>query len=496
MPGESDLMKWPPIRFPLNLPFQHRKTGGTLLGLAFETGRLEGVEVRRTNGSVEVQHTFVAPLSLDLLNGEPELVGREIRKQLEAAGVRERHCTVCLPISWALTVGVEIPEQLADADLESLLQVEAERGFPSSVETLVIARSQCRTATGQRHATLIGVPRQHVARLQEVLRAAQLVPVSLSLGIIALAPAVGEGADGVLALAPGTDGVSLQVACGGGIAMLRSLTGHLAADTGESGPTVDQLAREIRITLGQLPAGVREAVHRIRVFGRGEAAETLVRELRERFATAALEVEHVTEHAVDEFGVRLPARLPVSAALSLAARRLARGAPYPEFLPPRISAWQQFADKYASRKLAGAGAAAGVVIAILGLAFGIQQIQLLHWQGRWEAMRGPVTELEAVQQRVKQFRPWFDDSLRSLAVLRQLAEAFPEDGAVTAKTVEIRETRGVTCTGTARDQQALLATLDRLRNAKQVSDVKVDQMRGQSPMQFTFNFRWRETGAP
>ena len=489
-------MKWPPFRLPLRLPLRRQKTGGSLLGLAFETGRFEGAELRRTNGSIEVHHAFAAPLSLDLLNGEPELVGREIRKQLDAAGVRERRCTVCLPMSWALTVGVEIPEQLADADLEGLLQVEAERGFPSGVETLVVARSQCRTAAGQRHATLIGVPRQHVARLEEVLRAAQLVPVSLSLGVIALAPAAGDGADGVLALAPGTDGVSLQVSCGGGIAMLRSITGNLTADTGESGPTVDQLAREIRITLGQLPADVREAIQRIRVFGRGEAAETLARELGVRFAPAALAVEQVTEHAVDEFGVRLPARLPVSPALSLAVRRLARGGPYPEFLPPRVSAWQQFAEKYASRKLAWAGAGAGLLAGIVALAFGLQQIQLLHWQGRWEAMRTPVTELEALQQRIKQFRPWFDGSFRSLTVLQQLAEAFPEDGAVTAKTVEIRETRGVTCTGTARDQKALLATLDRLRNAKQVSDVKIDQMRGQSPMQFTFNFRWRETGAP
>lgn len=489
-------LKFPSIRLPLKLPRSRKKTGGALLGLAFETGRLEGIEVRRTNGCLHVQHAFVAPLSLDLLNGEPELVGREIRKQLEAAGVRERRCTVCLPISWALTVGVEIPDQVADDDLESLLQIEAERGFPSGVETLVVARSQSRPAAGRRHATLIGVPRAHVARLEEVLKAAQLTPVSLSLGVVALSPAVLDGASGVLALVPGTDGVSLQVSCGGGIALLRSLASGPAAEPGESGPSMDQLAREIRITLGQLPADVRDAVQRIRVFGRGEAAGTLAKELSTRFAATGLTVEQVTEHGVDEFGAKLPSPLPVSPALSLAARRLGRGEPYPEFLPPRISAWQQFADRYASRKLVWAGAGAGVLLVILGLAFGVQQILLSHWTGRWEAMRDRVTELDKVQQRIKQCRPWFDESFRSLAVLRQLAEAFPEDGTVTAKTVEIRATRGITCSGTARDQEALLLALDRLRNAKQVSDVKVDQMRGQSPMQFTFNFRWSEAGAP
>jgi hypothetical protein len=32
--------------------------------------------------------------------------------------------------------------------------------------------------------------------------------------------------------------------------------------------------------------------------------------------------------------------------------------------------------------------------------------------------------------------------------------------------------------------------LDRLRATRLVADINVDQMRGESPMQFTFNFSW------
>ncbi len=103
-----------------------------------------------------------------------------------------------------------------------------------------------------------------------------------------------------------------------------------------------------------------------------------------------------------------------------------------------------------------------------------------------------VQELEATQQRIRQFRPWFDDSLRSLSVLRLLTEAFPEDGVVSAKAVEIRDQGTVTCSGLARDNQALLKTMEKLRAAKPVADLKVDQIRGKSPMQFTFDFRWTE----
>jgi hypothetical protein len=34
-----------------------------------------------------------------------------------------------------------------------------------------------------------------------------------------------------------------------------------------------------------------------------------------------------------------------------------------------------------------------------------------------------------------------------------------------------------------------------LRATKEVTDVKVDQIRGKSPLQFTFNFHWSEQGS-
>ena len=101
-----------------------------------------------------------------------------------------------------------------------------------------------------------------------------------------------------------------------------------------------------------------------------------------------------------------------------------------------------------------------------------------------------VRDLEEIQQRIRRYRPWFDTTPRSLVILRRLTEAFPETGEVTAKTVEIRASGLVSCSGTATDNTALLQTLERLRAVPSIADVQVDQVRGRSPMQFTFNFRW------
>ena len=47
-------------------------------------------------------------------------------------------------------------------------------------------------------------------------------------------------------------------------------------------------------------------------------------------------------------------------------------------------------------------------------------------------------------EQIRQYRPWYDGTFRDLAILRQLSLAFPEDGAVTAKTIEIHDGNMVT----------------------------------------------------
>ena len=65
-------------------------------------------------------------------------------------------------------------------------------------------------------------------------------------------------------------------------------------------------------------------------------------------------------------------------------------------------------------------------------------------------------------------------------------------GNVTAKSFEIHgsATPTVSVTGTARDNTALLKTTDDLRKIKEVQGLKIEQIRGKAPQQFTFTFRW------
>src|SRR5271168_2660109 len=137
--------------------FPKRKKPTTVLGLTFDGGKIEGVVLRRTNDSLERLQSFAVTLTLDPQTAAPELVGREIRNQLDAAGVRERDCIVGVPLKWILTAHTELPP-LPEADAASLLQMEAERGFSSDVSTLQIANSRCTLAAEKKLVLFAGIP--------------------------------------------------------------------------------------------------------------------------------------------------------------------------------------------------------------------------------------------------------------------------------------------------------------------------------------------------
>jgi hypothetical protein len=472
-----------------------RQPGNSLLSLAFDASHVEGALVRRTNGTVEIRRSFTASLALDPLTAEIELVARELRNQLDAQQIRERWCVVSLPLSWVLTCSVKLPE-IPEADVPDFLSLEAERGFPYAPDELMLATSRFTTADGARYATLVAVPRQQVTRLEAVLAAAQLRPVSFSLGLTALQPAADARAPGVLALWPGEAGVGIQITAGGGVVALRMIDGVYEPAGGHQELLADQLRREVRITLGQLPAEIRDEIQTVRVLGRSELAVEIAEGAEAGARNWGCSLEHIREHAAQEFGVKVPAGTAISPAVAVAVRRLA-GEPGMEFLPPKISQWQQLTERYSSGRLFYAGAGAGAVAAVVMLAFLVQQILLWHWQSQWARMEPRVTELTQMRDEIRRYRPWFDESVRTLSILKCVTEAFPVDGAISAKTLELREPARVTCSGTARNREALITMLDNLRRqSNSVAEVHIETTRGNTPLEFTFNFQWRGPGAP
>lgn len=476
-------------------PGSGKRQPTSVLVLEIEGQSLRGLALRRVNGSVTVDREFTAALGVDLFATEAELAGRELLNHLEKAGIRERRCLVAIPARWVLTSITSLPAGLPDSDVDSLLQLEAERGFACGIETLQVDRSICTVNSGSNQATLAAVARTQLDRLEAILRAAHLTPVGFTPGIAAFMPPAPGSAEGLLGLVIGPDHLALQVNAGGGIAALRALDAVVVEETGRRTIDGDEIGREVRITLGQLPAELRASVKHVRIHGSEEETVRLIADLRPRLQSAGIIVEGAAGYREAEFGVTLPVGVKPSTVFSLGAAYLAGRKPVFEFLPPRISTWQLLSSRYATRKYRAVGALAGALATLVLVAFLVQQWQLVRLRSRWAGMSTPVRELQELKARTRQYRPWSHDSIRCLTILREVTAAFPEDGSVTARTLEIRQMEHVTCTGTAQDSRAFLATQDRLKANGRIQDLKIEQLRGKNPMQFTFGFRWQEGGS-
>ena len=456
-----------------------KKRAQSVLGLTLTDGQLKAVHVTRAKSGLEVVKAASATLSLDLLPPEVELVGREIKNHLDAAGIRERHCVVGIPGRWVMSQHTQVPDMAPD-DTASFLQIEAEKGFPVDPANLQIARSFHRSAAGA-YVTQLAVRREQIEQLRAVLKAAGLKPVSFSLGLAVLPEANVPAGSGRIVVAVNPSGVSLLVAAGGGIAAFRTCEANIESEAGEKIVNGAAVARELRITFEQVPPELRADVREL--FLTGET--TMVRQLAESLAEWA-KAAGLTVTRGD-----LPEKnLPAEMAQRLASHWLEGSPPDLEFLPPHPGRWALLMARYNSKRLATVGfAVAGAAVLALG-GFGWQEFNRWSLRSEWSGMEAQVKALDAVQGRIREFRPWYDTSFRSLSILKRITECFPDNGSVTAKSFEVHGNAVVTISGTARDNASLLRVQELLRKAKEIQSLKIEQIRGKTPMQFTLTFRW------
>lgn len=463
-----------------------RKRAQSVLGLTLNDGQLRAFHVTRAKGGLEVVKAANAALTLDLLHPEPELVGREIKNHLDAAGIRERNCVVGIPPRWVMTQQTKLPD-MPEEDKVSFLQIEAEKGFPVDPAQLQIAQSFQRSTAGS-YVTQLAVRREQIDQLAAVLKAAGLKAVSFSLGLAVLPKAIPPaGSGGRISVAVDPSGVTLLVAAGGGIAAFRTLEAGIESEAGEKLVNGASVGRELRITFEQVPADLRSEVKELFLTGEG----TLVRQLAESLADWA-KAAGLTIVRGD-----LPEKdFTAEIAEKLAGHWIEDRAPDLEFLPPRPSRWSLLMARYNSKRLATAGfvAAAAALLAIG--AFVWLEYQRYKLRSEWAGMQAQVTALEAVQSRIREFRPWHDTSFRTLSILRRVTECFPDNGTVVAKSFEMRGNTTVTITGTTRDRAALLRVQDLLRKLKEVQNLNIEQIRSPptgGPSNFTLTFRWSPT---
>jgi len=422
------------------------------------------------------------PVSAEMLRTEPARAGADLRRLLAAAHVRHEACTVCLPLAWAFTLCLDVEDGVGDAEARQLVEAEAERSCPMGLADLSYAVVGPGPDGTPRNAFFAALPAADVAAVETALRAAGLRPVSMTLqGLSLVAEAKAE--DGAhLLIGPGV--VDLAVALGGRIVALRNLFWAGTDDHPDQAGLGREVARELRITLAGLPAAQRAQLRRVYLYGAEGLPGTVSRMLTDALARQGLAVVHRPGDGASQDHEAPPD-------LAACALRPVQGGRFRiELLPRRVSRLQRTALKLSERRTRVLVGAAVAVLVVVGGMWALQHHRLARLEAQWATVGPGVTEVKGLQDQVRKYRSWFDDTLPALTMARSIAEAFPEEGSVWLKALQIKGGATVTCTGTARTRADWMAMLEKLRSNKQIRDVQVVSTRGDAPLTFTVTLRW------
>ncbi len=190
----------------------------------------------------------------------------------------------------------------------------------------------------------------------------------------------------------------------------------------------------MRITLGRLPQAVGQQVRRARFGGDPAAAARLQAATRETLARMGLETADAADSAT--------ARSANDTAESAAVLALRRGAAPFEFVVPQPRKWEAALVRYNTRRYRWIAGVAAALIFLPVFGFFVRSEQESHLEKRWVAMSGNVADLDALQTAIRRFRPWFEPQPQNLQVLETLFSAFPEQGDVWAKSIQVKAGTG------------------------------------------------------
>lgn len=443
------------------------------LALTFEPGALVVAFVRQGDGKQYPPLTL--PLTAEAAFADPVKAGAELAAALEVADLRERRSVICLPPSWVLSASADLPELNAE-DLNGYFELRAEREFAAS--DLRLAHNAYDLPDGKRRATLAALPAKRMEALEKLLEKAGCHPVSISLSL----PGCFSKAEPTLHLLENDGQTDLIISCGGGCAAIRSIPSLGDADDPAA------FTRELRITLGRLPESIRSRLRHARIVG---SHPPTLRGILERMGIQFIEEE---------------ATQPGGAALECAQRHLHhRPIPF-EFFIAEPNRWNETLERFNTRRGRRIAAAVTALIFLPLLGFSIRSHMENSLTTEWDGMKDTVGDLDVIQQKIRQFRPWYEPAPQKLQALRTVIAAFPDRGDLWTRSVQIspandkndassRGTAGaeatlVTVTGFSRSNAVLMGLQDTLSKQAGVSAVQLKQLRGNNPIQFSLTFKW------
>jgi hypothetical protein len=465
----------------LNLSsIQDKFRAASVLTITIESDRLILDLIKRQNGSCVLLQSVPLSLSAESIVQNAEAAGKNLATALASAKIRERQCVVCLPPQWALAAQIDLPA-LETEDLYGYLELQAERKFPMPASELKLAYCPYTTPEGHRKASLAAISSKRVDAVKQMLEAAGCKTVSISLGLDFCINQNGNQNSGSIQFLANGNHIDFVVSAGGGIVGLRSLPFPSSQSTDK---TIDPkwLYQELRMTLGKLPQDMVKEVREVHFPKSFPSIETKAREIQEVL------------HQLNIQGGIIGSKTNTgSLSIKTADRYLHKKPVAFEFITSQNSQFETILKWFGPKRRRWIVLTPIVLLAIPMIAFVVQSNKENQLQAEWKKMKPSVDALDVLQNKLRQFRPWFNPAPQSIQILDGLMSIFPEQGDVWAKSIEIKENSKIVCEAFSKTEPARLEFLERLRKRPEVTELAVQQIHGgKTSQQFSFTFIWKQ----
>jgi hypothetical protein len=428
------------------------------LGLIVSERSITCAQAPASADSAEAAQAVVLNFPPEVSIDQPEAAGKMLRDFLKSHHLSAARAVVGIPARWLIAAENDLPPA-DEAGARAILRLAAERLSVIETGELVFDFAGRADPAKPAKVLLVGLPRHRLEQIRTLVESADLTLAAVT--SIGLTLSLRAGSLGQPMLLLGRHGAE--------IASPPRLLRHIAlpAMNGHGLSSVAPLGAELRRTVGLMSANGESRADELLLWNDLGIPAEQVNELSQRLGVRIRSVES---------SAGPDGALPAAAAALAAAA--AQRQPLPlNFADSRLKPQrrQRLGRRTVWAAALGIVAALAILMLYLDLRGREQQLQQLNTQ--LSSIGGDLATAQAMIDRVKYSRGYFDDRPAPLDALRQVTLAFRDDEPIWTTSFSVRDNGKGQLIGLSTDQRSVLALMDRLKNSSGFADVKLLDMR-------------------
>jgi hypothetical protein len=464
-----------------------------ILGLAIDDCGVVATELCMRSGRAEIRATGEFSWEKEFTTENTKELGEQLRRFLREGGFSSSRVAVGLAAKWVLAKEVETPPSAPEA-LAGMLSIQAVRTFSMNASELIF--DYCgKTSTAQKsQVLLLAVPRRIVKHIRTIAEAAGLRTQSMTVSALACSGASCEADPGYrYGLYARPTYCEFWQQSDGSPRFIKHLPmGQDGASTDYTDLLSSTIQRQVLLSSGR----DQSPPYEVTAYNACGRADDIVGGINDRLKP------HITLHdgCAHLWSNGLECSDPSRAAGSVAAVAVAladaRGnGPAVDFLHPRIGARRRAGHKRLVGWAIFIGVACVVGAGVVLMDWRRDKKDIAVYTQQLEQMAPDITAAREIVERVSYAGSWASREPRFLDCLRELTGAFPEEPRVWATSLALNENGTGSLVGKATSEASFYEVLDKIKENKAFSDVKMihirDAGRDSREKEFAINFKFQ-----